>query len=127
MILLKRFGESPKAAKTGRLWAVGSSGIGLRGGGRASFGLAICRKIESLREKTAFNGVKESVVLQGGLPVIALRDISQPLRDKTEGGAKTAAARLRESVLAGQNRYCFHLGGREMSAGEAGEVVSRAG
>lgn len=65
-------------------------------GGGASFGLAICRKIESLREKTAFNGVKESVVLQGGLPVIALRDISQPLRDKTEGGAKTEAARIRD-------------------------------
>lgn len=91
------------------------------------FGLAICRKIESLRKKTAFNGVKESAVLQGGLPVIALRDISQPLRYKTEGGAKTAAARLRDIP-----RPCglkpFPFGGREMSAGEAGEVgLSRAG
>lgn len=53
-------------------------------------------KNRKFEEKTAFNGVKESVVLQGGLPVIALRDISQPLRDKTEGGAKTAAARIRD-------------------------------
>ncbi|MBP3526795.1 MAG: hypothetical protein J6J65_09695 [Opitutales bacterium] len=32
LIWAKTFGESPKAAKTGRLWAVGSSGIGLRRG-----------------------------------------------------------------------------------------------
>ena len=70
--------------------------LGLVLGGEASFGVAICRKIESLRGKTAFNGVKESAVLQGELPVIALRDISQPLRDKTEGGVKTAAARIRD-------------------------------
>ena len=32
LIWAKTFGESPKAAKTGRLWAVGSSGIGFRRG-----------------------------------------------------------------------------------------------
>ena len=94
-----------------------------------SFGLAICRKIESLRKKTAFNGVKESAVLQGGLPVIALRDISQPLRYKTEGGGENrgSADSGYSSPLRAQTGITS-IWGREMSAGEAGEVgLSRAG
>lgn len=64
MILLKRFEESPKAAKTGRLWAVGSSGIGFRRGSVVWGGnLPKNRKFE---EKTAFNGVKESAYCKAG-------------------------------------------------------------
>lgn len=55
--------------------------------------------------------------------MIAFRDISQPLRDKTEGGAKTAAARIRDIPRpCGLKPVLLPFGGREMSVGEEGEV-----